>query len=75
MFFRFRFLEQGAHTHIRLFAGLSANHTLAKCGDLAMRNEEWKVFRNALESVPDWYHQANFEFRSEEEEHSTLIPR
>lgn len=47
MFFRLRFLEQGSHTLIRVFAGRSIGG-LGKCGDLVLRNEEWKEFQKCL---------------------------
>lgn len=41
--FRFCYREQGAHTHVRVFAGRGAS-SLGKCGDLIFRNEEWAAF-------------------------------
>jgi len=66
--FRFRFLEQGIHTHIRLFAGKTGG-TLAKCGDFVMRNNEWETFKESFAA------DALVEFVDEEAEHSSLIPR
>lgn len=71
--FRFRYLEQGGHTHIRLFAGRS-EASLGKCGDLVMRNEEWERFRSSLENS-DGPLDTDFEFQNEADDHSTLIPR
>jgi hypothetical protein len=47
MLFRLRFQELGAHTHVRVFAG-KGTFTLAKCGDLVFRNEEWAEFQKNL---------------------------
>lgn len=71
MIFKFRFLEQGAHTHIRLFAGVSEG-ALGKCGDLVMRNEEWSAFQD---SFAEFSPIATVKFENEEDDHSTLIPR
>lgn len=73
MIFKFRYLVQGGHTHVRLFAGPHQG-ALGKCGDLAFRNEEWDRFRAALENH-DGPIDTDFEFQNEEDDHSTLIPR
>lgn len=59
--FRFRYVEQGGHTHVRVFAGESQQlgATLAKCGDLCFRNEEWAQFVKQFK-------QANVEFLSDQ---------
>lgn len=46
MIFRFRYWQRqgGAHVHIRLFAGPS-EVSLAKCGEMMMRNDEFEKFR------------------------------
>lgn len=49
MLFRFRYTEQGGHTHVRVFAGKGAA-SLGKCGDLVFRNEEWIEFTAHLGS-------------------------
>ena len=41
--FRLRFEEQGAHTHVRVFAG-RGSLSLGLCGALVFRNEEWADF-------------------------------
>lgn len=43
MIFRIYYKIAGGHTHMRVFAG-SQEGALGKCGDLTMRNEEFKVF-------------------------------
>lgn len=52
---RLRYRQAGGHTHVRVFCG-EAGFTLAKCGDLTFRNEEWdeiqKLLRNA-EIIPE----------------------
>lgn len=72
MIFRFRYLVQGGHTHVRLFAGRS-EASLGKCGDLAMRNEEWELFKNSFVEPAD--STVEIQFKNEEDDHSTLIPR
>lgn len=47
MIFKFRFQEGGAHTHVQLYAGESEG-ALGRCGSFAMRNEEWKLFKEIL---------------------------
>lgn len=76
MRFRFRYLTGPVHTELRLFAGPSEpkTTTLAKCGDLVMRNEEFIEFREAIECTFDGCY-PQFEFVDENEEHSTLTPR
>jgi hypothetical protein len=44
---RFRFIEKGAHTHVRVFAGFGVG-SLGNCGNLVFRNEEWQAFAAAL---------------------------
>ena len=46
MIFRIRYEQLGGHTHMRMFAG-PHDGALGKCGDLTMRNEEFKLFRDA----------------------------
>lgn len=41
------FEEKGAHVHASLFMGQTP-HALGKCGDLVMRDDEWKHFVDAL---------------------------
>lgn len=52
---RLRFKQVGGHTHVRVFCG-EQGFTLAKCGELTFRNDEWddiqKLLRNA-EIVPE----------------------
>ena len=48
MFIRYRYNIGGGHTHIRMFMGQAPNMTLAKCGDLCMRNEEFEWFRSLM---------------------------
>jgi hypothetical protein len=43
-YFKFVCEIRGGHTHIALFAGKSIEHTLAKCGELCMTNQEFKDF-------------------------------
>jgi len=49
--FRFKFKEEGAHTHVRVFAG-KGTLSLGKCGDLVFRNEEWADFLAELDRRP-----------------------
>lgn len=58
--FRFRYQEQGGHTHVRLFAGPDGG-TLGKCGDVVFRNEEWAEFKETFTS------DARVEFKEEED--------
>lgn len=44
--FRIRFKKLGGHVHFRLFAG-PHEFALGKCGNLCMREEEFKKFRDA----------------------------
>lgn len=46
MIFRLYHILQGAHVHCRLFSG-TAKGSLGKCGDLVMREEEFKQFKQA----------------------------
>lgn len=46
MIFRMRFRLLGGHVHIRLFAGRGEG-SLAKCGDLVMRPDEFEAFKAA----------------------------
>lgn len=48
MLFRFRYIEMGAHTHVKLFCGIGTG-SLGKCGDLVFRNEEWKFLKDGIE--------------------------
>lgn len=73
MLFRFRYLVQGGHTHVRLFAGPHEG-ALGKCGDLAFRNEEWEAFKECLDGEAEIVG-AEIQFKNEEDDHSTLIPR
>jgi hypothetical protein len=50
MMFRFRYVVLGAHTHVRVFSGTG---TLANCGALSFRHEEWQKFMADV-SRPDW---------------------
>lgn len=43
--YTFYWAKRGGHTHVRLFAGNTAN-ALGKCGDLCFRNEEWTEFKS-----------------------------
>lgn len=52
MLFRFRYLQAGGHTHVRVFAGVSEG-ALGKCGDLTFRNEEWEEFKNVVATRKD----------------------
>jgi hypothetical protein len=47
MIFRFYHETLGGHVHIRLFAGKKEG-ALGKCGDLTMRVEEFKEFKEEL---------------------------
>lgn len=56
MKFRLRYEVLGGHTHVRFFAGRGA--TLALCGTLVFRNEEWEEFlkqtgRTNIEVLPE----------------------
>ena len=46
MIFRMYYRILGGHAHCRLFVGPHEG-TLGKCGDLCMRTEEFKLFRDA----------------------------
>ena len=46
MLFRFRYQVLGGHTHVKLFNGEGV--TLAFCGELCLRNEEWKMFMDIV---------------------------
>jgi len=48
--FRVYYTIQGGHTHTRWFAGKGARETvsMACCGDLTFRNEEFDFLRNQL---------------------------
>lgn len=50
--FRFRWQEQGGHTHVRVFAGTEGSASLGKCGDLVFRNEEWTDFLIEMNQLP-----------------------
>lgn len=41
MFLRFRYRVQGAHVHVRVFGAKQSSATLARCGELAFRDDEW----------------------------------
>lgn len=73
MMFKFRYLTQGGHTNVRLFAGPHQG-ALGKCGNLAFRNEEWDRFRAALENN-DGSIDTEFQFQNEGNDHSALTPR
>lgn len=45
MLIRYRYKVMGEHTHVRVFCGESPEHTLAKCGDLMFRNEEFQEIK------------------------------
>jgi hypothetical protein len=45
---KFRYLRKGAHVHVDVFAGLHADATHAKCGDLVMTPEEFADLQNKL---------------------------
>lgn len=47
MIFRIYHLRKGDHVHMRVFAG-ERDKTLAKCGDLVMRKEEFTAFKRWL---------------------------
>lgn len=47
--FRFRSKVLGGHTHVRLFTGKGAL-SLALCGDIVFRNEEWLEFVDEITS-------------------------
>jgi hypothetical protein len=51
MLFRFRYHEAGAHTHVRVFAGLNSR-SLGCCGTLVFRNDEFAAFRREAERDP-----------------------
>jgi hypothetical protein len=48
--FRFRYKQQGGHTHVRVFAGKSVS-SLGMCGELVMRNEEWAALMKNIEQT------------------------
>lgn len=48
MIFKFRYCEQGGHTHITLFAGRSEG-SLGNAGALVLRNEEFELFRESFD--------------------------
>lgn len=45
--FRLRYKQLGGHTHVRVFAG-KGSLSLAHCGQLVFRNEEWADFLREL---------------------------
>lgn len=48
MLIRYRYKVLGGHTHVRVFCGESPDHTLAKCGDLTFRNEEFETLKDGV---------------------------
>lgn len=51
MIFKFRYCEQGGHTHVTLFAGRSEG-SLGNAGAFVLRNEEWTAFKNTFRTLP-----------------------
>jgi len=55
---RFHHELLGGHVHMGVFAnivpktGYDHGYTLGKCGDLTMREEEFALFRGALDRAP-----------------------
>lgn len=47
MIFKFRYCEQGGHTHITVFAGKSEG-SLGNAGAFVLRNEEWTEFKKTF---------------------------
>lgn len=48
MLFRMNYAVAGGHVHIEVFAGKGTG-SLAHCGKLVMRQEEWDVFKAGIE--------------------------
>lgn len=46
MIFRIRYVARGGHVHCRFFSGPHEG-ALGKCGDLVMRLDEFKAFRDS----------------------------
>jgi hypothetical protein len=61
MLFRFRYHEEGGHTHVRTYAG-QHSRGLALCGTLVFRNNEFAVFRAEVESEATTRYGSRFEF-------------
>ena len=51
--FKLRAWHAGPHVHAVVFAGSKEGATLARCGRLCFRKEEWVHFRAALEGHDD----------------------
>lgn len=47
MIFKFRFCQQGGHTHVTFFAGKSEG-SLGNAGAFVLRNEEWAKFKTTF---------------------------
>ena len=56
MHLRLRYKQLGGHVHVRVFMGRDSDH-LAKCGDLAFREDErdkeFTAFRSKLTDGPE----------------------
>ena len=68
MTLRFRWVTQGGHVHVRVFAGCSniyGVNTLGKAGDLVFRTDEWDALMAGLQA--DAGSDLVVEFRPEEE--------
>ena len=50
MYFRIYHEKLGGHVHMRVFAG-RYKHSLGKCGDLSMRDDEFEEFVRRLDGT------------------------
>lgn len=53
MIFRVYYYLNGAHYHMRFFAG-KRGENLGKCGDLVMREEEFESFQSVFQAFVEF---------------------
>lgn len=71
IYFKFTYKTMGAHTRVLVRSGTTIG-SLALCGDLMFRNEEWALFKGSInDSWPDGSAAAIVEDRDEMQQYGT----